>query len=320
MGYRTVKNVPRATAYTTAKTIHDNIKPIRGKDVRPLGARRDYHQYSVKQNEQGEIEFICYRTPVVTFHPDDTITIRNGGWSSVSTHQFIQEVLGIQANGYKGKTALTIKGNKYLMDSSDDSAFKIKREAEGGLQFESLQERHGYRMNRKAANNVRRRYAPFLDYLKGMLKLREQEIEIRQTSRPTTTTQTKVVISREELDQVRDYYLGNVTEGFRQGAHQYNENIRTQRQLLLELINPDQPEDTRHENFYKAALALARGYSGVTNTPIGGGSILRERQDVLDRTDEALMMAHAEEVLEVTKLEGKAMPNPRYVGWINKEI
>ena len=316
----TIYRVPRSVrTYEQAKRIHDGATPIRNTDRRPLGARRDHNKFSVRMGSDGQdVQFVLFKTPVITYHPDNTITVRTDGWASVSTHEMIGWVLGIGAQGWRGNTRLTANGSVYMLKDSSDSV-RLLPTTEGGLQFESLQERHGYRMNRKAANNVRRRYAPFLDYLKGMLKLREQEVEINRAFRSATTTQTKVVISREELDQVRDFYLGNVTEGFRQGAGKFNEDIRTQRQLMLELINPDQPEDTRHENFYKAALSLARGYSGVTNTSIAGGSILRERQDVLDRTDEALLMAHAQEVLEVTKLEGNAMPNPKYMGWIDKE-
>ena len=134
MGYATVRHVPSALNYAQAKKIHDQIKPIRGGDTKPLGKRRDHHQYSVKQNDRGDIEFICYRTPVVTYHPDDTITINTDGWASVSTHQFIDQVLGIRANGYRGMTALTINGNKYLIDGKSQS-LKVKWEGFGGNWF-----------------------------------------------------------------------------------------------------------------------------------------------------------------------------------------
>lgn len=316
----TIWHVPRARTHEKALSIYANSKPIRGTDDRrPLGARRNHIKYSVRKHGD-DVQFVLYKTPVITYHPDDTITVKTDGWNSMATHEMISWVLDIGARGWRGNTCLTIGDSVYTLKGSDASV-KLIPTAQGGLCFESQQERLGYRMNRKAANNVRRRYAPFLNYLNGMLKLREQEVETTKwyVSGQRATTATKVVISREELEQVRDFYLSNVTDGFVNTKHgaTHDKTVRAQQQLMLELINPDQPEDTRHENFYKAALSLARGYSGVTNT--GGGSILRDTQDVLDRTDEALLMAHAEEVLEVTKLEGKAMPNPKYMNWIFRQ-
>lgn len=318
--YRVPTNV---RTHERAKIIHDRATPIRGTDRRPLGARRDHIKYSVRMQGQ-DVQFVLFKTPVITYHPDNTITVRTDGWSSMATHEMIRWLLHIDAQGWRGNTRLMVNGSVYMIKGSE--SVKLLPTAEGGLCFESLQERLGYRMNRKAANNVRRRYAPFLDYLKGMLKLREQEVELRSAYRPISTTVTTVVFSAEEMAQVAgvDFYLGNVTEQFRQGGGKYNEVIHTQRQRMLDLINPDQPEETRHENFYKAALSLARGYTSASEfsamKAVGRDTVLRERQDVLSRADEALLMAHAQEVLEVTKLEGKAMPNPKYMGWIDKEI
>lgn len=319
----TIYHVPtNVRTHERAKQIHDGAKPIRGTDRRPLGARRNHIKYSVRMQGQ-DVQFVLYKTPVITYHPDDTITVKTDGWNSMATHEMISWLLHINAQGWRGNTCLTIDGSVHMLNSSSDSV-KLLPTAQGGLCFESLQERLGYRMNRKAANNVRRRYAPFLNYLKGMLKLREQEIETTKwyVSGQRVTTATKVIFSTQEMQQVQDFYLGNVTNGFVNTAHgeRHDKTVRAQQQLMLDLINPDQPEDTRHENFYKAALSLARGYSGVTNTTIGGGSILRDTQDVLDRVDEALLMAHAEEVLTVTKLEGTAMPNPKYMNWIDKRV
>lgn len=314
MGYRTVKNVPRATAYTTAKTIHDNIKPIRGKDVRPLGARRDYHQYSVKQNEQGEIEFICYRTPVVTFHPDDTITIRNGGWSSVSTHQFIQEVLGIQANGYRGKTALTIKGNKYLMDSDDDSAFKIKR-VDGNWHI--LSERSpetSYRMNRKAANNVRGRYKPFADYLKGFSKVRAEHITPRYGE-----PYQAIRFSAEELQAAFNesgLFKGQVVWcGVYNLLNKRSKNYEESSRGMMNLITSDD-----HEKWNKAALWFF-GHEHDMHISL---EPTRQDQYYLTRRvnigmkvfDEFILRQHAHEVIEKVQVEDGKLPNMKYADWV----
>lgn len=314
MGYRTVKNVPRARDYATAKKVHDGIVPIRGKDVRPLGARRDYHQYSVKQNEQGDIEFICYRTPVVTFHQDDTITIRNGGWSSVSTHQFIQEVLGIQANGYKGKTALAIGGNKYLMDSSDDSAFKVKRE---GGNWHILSERPpetSYRMNRKAANNVRARYKPFADYLKGFSKVRAEHIT-PQYGEPYQA----VRFSHEELQAAFGESVLFEGQVLWRGAYDLlnkrSKNYKESSEEMMSLITSDD-----HEKWNKAALWFFGHehdmHISLEPTRRDQYYLTRRVNQGMQTFDEFILRQHAEEVIEKVQVEDGKLPNMKYADWI----
>lgn len=314
MGYATVKHVPRARDYATAKKVHDGIVPIRGKDVRPLGARRDYHQYSVKQNEQGDIEFICYRTPVVTFHQDDTITIRNGGWSSVSTHQFIQEVLGIQANGYKGKTALAIGGNKYLMDSSDDSAFKIKR-VDGNWHI--LSERPpetSYRMNRKAANNVRARYKPFADYLRGFSKVRAEHIT-PQYGEPYQA----VRFSAEELQAafgVSTMFEGQVLwRGAYNLLNKRSKNYNESSEEMMSLITSDD-----HEKWNKAALWF---FGHEHDMHISFEPTRRDQYYLTRRVnqgvqtfDEFILKQHAHEVIEKVQVEDGKLPNMKYADWV----
>ena len=314
MGYATVKHVPRARDYATAKKVHDGIVPIRGKDVRPLGARRDYHQYSVKQNEQGDIEFICYRTPVVTFHQDDTITIRNGGWTSVSTHQFIQEVLGIQANGYKGKTALTIKGNKYLMDSSDDSAFKIKR-VDGNWHI--LSERPpetSYRMNRKAANNVRARYKPFADYLRGFSKVRAEHIT-PQHGEPYQA----VRFSHEELQAafgVSTMFEGQVLwRGAYNLLNKRSKNYNESSEEMMSLITSDD-----HEKWNKAALWFFGHehdmHISFEPTRRDQYYLTRRVNQGMQTFDEFILKQHAHEVIEKVQVEDGKLPNMKYADWV----
>lgn len=314
MGYATVKHVPSARGYATAKKIHDGIVPIRGKDVRPLGARRDYHMYSVKHNEQGDIEFICYRTPVVTFHPDDTITIRNGGWSSVSTHQFIHEVLGIQANGYRGKTALAINGNKYLMDSSDDSAFKIKRE---GGNWHILSERPSetsYRINRKAANNVRARYKPFADYFKGFSKVRAETIT-PQYGEPYQAIRFSTEELRAAFGESKLFERQVVWNGAQVLLQKKSKQYEPAVEEMMSLITSGD-----HEKWNKAALWFF-GHEHDTHISFEPNRrdqyfLTRRVNQGVQTFDEFILRWHAHEVIEKVQVEDGRLPNMKYADWI----
>ena len=94
MGYQTVKSVPRTQTYEEALRIFEGITPIGGRNPgrRPLGQRRDCDTYWVRKNDNSDIEYMLYRTPVLTFKPDDSVVVWMGGWNSVSTRQFMSQV------------------------------------------------------------------------------------------------------------------------------------------------------------------------------------------------------------------------------------
>ncbi len=120
MGYATVKRVPRVFDRRHAKQVHDNAVPIRGRafEVRPLGNRKDVDIYSVRMDGD-DVEFVLYKTPVITYKPDGEIVLRTAGWASVSSHQFIQQVLGIPARGKSGSSVLIVNGQHYTMTGNN---------------------------------------------------------------------------------------------------------------------------------------------------------------------------------------------------------
>ena len=104
MGYAAVQHVPRLFNYGQAKRHFDRTQPIRGTTTRPLGRRRDYRMYSIRETQTGAIELVCYRTPVVTYEKPKgqeqggTVRVKIDGWNSVSTRQFIRQTLGISTS------------------------------------------------------------------------------------------------------------------------------------------------------------------------------------------------------------------------------
>ena len=107
MGYQTVCNVSRVSTYAQAKKMHDDTKPIRGRAVekRPLGQRRDADNYWVRMDGEN-VEFMVYGTACITWRPDGTVLLYVGSWSSQTTHQFFEQVLGVTARGFDGRSLI----------------------------------------------------------------------------------------------------------------------------------------------------------------------------------------------------------------------
>jgi hypothetical protein len=139
-------------------------------------------------------------------------------------------------------------------------------------------------------------------------------------------------LNREKIDCIMDkptkLYFFNPTEmqkqEYRDQVRRYEENMKA----FTETIVNGQPEDVRHENFYRGAMALlVEGYrermshsksEWVLHDYEKSGSV-NVNEWVLG-IDEAILKYHAEEVLERVALEVGKTPNPKYASWISEIV
>lgn len=294
MGHTTVQNVKRCFTYADAKYVHDKTTPIRGRspEVRPLGQRRDVDTYSVRMSGEN-VEFVLYKTPVVTYLPNGDVVIKTDGWTSVSTHQFIQQVLGIKCYGSRRSTIMEARSadgdvHKYIIPK-DKGITMIH--AGGNWRITQFNTIYEYRLNRKAANEVRKKYAGFLTYVRGMVKLRSEMVEPKRWAR-----------------RQKPYAVIEITgDEIKGAALKVDELVRG----LMKYIKLDQPEETRHES-HNAAFAMVLRRTNHYNYP----SYKAPADEVLGLIDELLLRAHAQEVLVWTELKVGQVPSGKYRGWM----
>ena len=159
-------------SYQDALNLLENTKPIKGSGANggkiPLGFRHRVAEFYLEMNEDKSIDCMCYRTAVVSFKPDGNIVLQNGGWSSITTCMFIEEVLGISSRIKDSTVVISFNGGDYKVANE----LCLKR-IDGRLTALNQEVSHVHRVNRKQANIVRKEYAEFATYLKGFLKLRE---------------------------------------------------------------------------------------------------------------------------------------------------
>ena len=352
MGYATVKRVPRVFDHKHAKQVHDTSIPIRGRafEVRPLGNRKDVDTYAVRMNGD-DVEFVLYKTPVITYKTNGEIVLRTDGWASVSSHQFIQQVLGIPARGKSGSSVFRLGNQYYTM--TGDNTLTLGHKGTGAWRVLEHETLYGYKANRKALTNVRSRYSEFRKYLGGFINLRQEERVLHQGRAyeqrfnvidfdvqeavnmfgvMDSTYNDAKALNREKIGCIfgkptKVYYF-NPTEtqkqDHRDAVRKYEENMKA----FTDTIVNGQPEDVRHENFYRGAMALlVEGYwkhraaynnEWVLHDYEAGGSV-NVNKWMLD-IDEAILKYHAEEVLERVALELGKTPNPKYASWISEKV
>ena len=301
MGYRTVNHVPSIYTYAQAKQIHDNIVPIRGrgKDTKPLGQRRDGDTYHIRMNGE-DVECVLYKTPVVTFHPDDTITVSTDNWNTVSTHQFIWAITGCNCYGSRGKTVIKIGDKEYVINES----MKLRHNGGGALKWEVLtkEEQYDWAIDRQKANIVRAKYKEFITFVNGGLKLR--------------TIDTDAVFSTKELsEQFGEHTLPWGTKAV--NDTEFNQVALKNSQHAVRFMNLIK-EEGNYENYYKAmlmvaGLVLSVGYRRIETER---AEVKAKPRSITDKIYECIYKWHSDEIFVRIKLADGKVPTGKYDSWV----
>lgn len=217
--------LPTLRTYAGAKTFHNLCTPIRGQasQPKPLGARSDWQRFRIRATQnplqpdaEPSIECVLYKTPVVTYHPDNTVSITTGTdyTPSQSTAKFISELLRHCAYA-------TCQANRIVLvttnisDTGDNETHKYAIAAGQTLTFHlpNLSTPYTSRgltpvdptpqttitIDRAGANNVRKRYGDFYRYLKATISLRAQQTNFTYRSKPHLTIPIQISEYKDNL-------------------------------------------------------------------------------------------------------------------------
>jgi hypothetical protein len=275
-GHSRNSGIPLINDYASALKLWEDTKPIRGRaiDTRPLGHRRNDH-YLINFLPEGAVECILYKTPVVTFWENGDVVIKHDGWNSVSTCNFIGEVLGLHSSIFNYKTLVGFGGKDYVVPNS---GLTIKRNATWVYEPVNPVPVVGHAINRTGANNVRARYKPFSTYLSSMCRL-------------------KAGSDYPQSELLRVFGVGkggypNVGDLSHEGRDKWEEYVRSFFNLVA-----DTNEETKNDSYYKAVLQMAFSF-GTTRWGADQpeGYVLHEKK-ALKAFDELIIGFHRSETL-----------------------
>jgi hypothetical protein len=302
-GSNGMRDIKRITTYGEAKLRYEQIKPIRGRaaDIRPLGVRSN-DDYRIAKlinplNNTTSYQCILYSTPVVEFKSDGDVEINMGGYSSIATRTFIEKILHLSCYAKNGSSVLCL-GNKAEVVLHNTKTTVIRRLEVYPFTWELASSEPVYetQLNKKKANAVRAKYSEFEKYLKAMVNLREetrQEGFLGSKYAYELITFSKAEFTEVERSDVR-------TEGF-----------------PVELMANDQPEESKHSNFYRAALTIAlaiRGGISILRFPDIGIHV--QSNVMLPRFREIVYRHHKDEVFEKVLLPVGKAPSRKYDSWV----
>jgi len=235
-GISSIKN------YAEALKRYETTKHIRGRaeDQRPLGKRSKTDTFRISKKENGDIQCFLFRTPVVTFTPEDNIVIFLDQWVSSSTCKFIGEVIygGLSTFVFDGSICAKFSdGGEYRLQSHTPTTLTRAKHPEGGMHTFTLSDwdkRTVHMVDRKGKKEALAPYRPFLEYIRAFLKLRAGE----------------------------DIPLEEVAEALVQGHYPIPPrgatNGRTEFTQRVKYINKWalSTAENKHEDFYRASMLL----------------------------------------------------------------
>lgn len=306
-----MKDIKRIVTYEEAKLRYEQIKPIRGRaaDVRPLGVRKnDSYRIAKRINPLSNItsyQCFLYRTPVVEFKPDGDVEINMGGWGSTATRTFIERVLHLSCYSKNSSSVLCL-GNKAEVVLHHTKTTVIRR-LEGypfAWELASSEPVYETQLNKKKANNVRAQYSEFEKYLKGMVNLRTEQRESNTTYRGSTyILPPSIRIGKTEF-----------TEMDVKGS-----DVRAKGRFPVELMTSDQPEESKHSNFYKAALEIVLALRGGASLRFAGVDIHVQSDSILPKFREIVYIHHSDEVFEKVLLPVGKAASKKYDSWLKRK-
>jgi hypothetical protein len=257
-GFSRNSGVPRLHNYNEALTRFNETEPIRGRKeepLLPLGHRRSVDSYSIRKREDGAVECVLYKTPIIVFLPDNTVEIGAGTWISTSDAYFISEVMGFGARIFDGSLCIRLVGGEYRVPKNGSLIVKL---SDSGV-WVAINSAAGktHRLIRGEANIVRNKYKAFATYGRGLCNLKSDSGFIN--------AEYIDVFGKEEInDRAKiPFDLTNV------GLQAFPEEAVG----FMALIGDVDP-NTQHLSFYKATLILARSFGGRFYAHNAGGGYM----------------------------------------------
>ena len=172
-GHNRNSGIRRIMRYEEALHRLTNTRPIAGKGVNagiiPLGHRNRTH-FQIRMRQDESIACRLYRTDVVVFDKDGTITIDPAGYSTVSTANFIGEVLGVNATQYDNRLIVKVNDGRYQAEG-----LKLRSYAMG---YEVLECKRDvvHNIDRKMMNGLRKDTQEFRKFLSGLMKIKDHTL------------------------------------------------------------------------------------------------------------------------------------------------
>ena len=348
--------LPIVRSHADAMARLKKTKPIRGRSPEvdkhgrsnptpciPLGRREDIDIYSIREGENGNIELISYRSPLLTFTPDNKIII-TPKYMGLMESGMIGRVLDIPAWLDRKKVGIIVDAERHVLKQNGSLTLSCEGEC---LSVHEKEVVYSHYVNRKASNIVRSQYSGFMKYFGGFLSLRK-DVEGRDIRMSMMEIADCIGYEYKErgvwqggknqgrTEQVWQPALESVKlmefkpQGYRCLSLVHDDAnpeetlwsaYSRQCKSFMAAIADDQPEDGRVDNYYRITLTLLALSMPYThrNPLVGHDMVVDIPVSAVERMlDKIMMQWHSDEMIEKRPLKPNQLPNDKYEAYITK--
>jgi hypothetical protein len=319
--------LPYINTHGEALTFVKTTPPIRGREIIPLGARRDADKFSIGLTPDENVEVRFFRSVILTY-------LKEGGlkFSSVGASWGISEAWVFENLLPQVARAKVTKGFLHVQ-TEDGRALVIPpgvTKVTDTLNIVEPTEHYVWRLKRAETNKVRARYGAFYRYVKGM-------VGVRKVPDPHYDKEFVLYLTLGEVEEAmttewmcKCLYIRHKprvsTPDIRAELQQTHAGWRAAMGEFIEMVTPHESEQVQTENFYRAFLTLAacqasayffsRSLFSRTRNPsqdmyVSAGSLAK----VLD---ELLFKYYSDDVFVQEKVPVGRVPDDRYCLWITR--
>jgi|LakMenEpi03Aug12_release.lakeMendotaPanAssembly.Ray.scaffolds.fasta_scaffold02765_6 hypothetical protein len=348
--------LPIVRSHADAMARLKKTKPIRGRTPEtrdkydrdnptpciPLGRREDIDIYSIREGEGGNIELLSYRSPLLTFTPDNKIII-TPKYMGLMESGMIGRVLDIPAWLDRKKVGIIVDAERHVLKQNGSLTLSCEGEC---LSVDSKETIYSYYVNRKASNIVRSQYSGFMKYFGGFLSLRK-DVEGRdirmsmmeiadcigyeykeQTAWRGIKASGKETVWKPDLDSVK--LIEFKPQGYRCLSLLHDDAnpeetlwsaYSKQCKSFFAAIRDDQLEDGKVDNYYRITLTLlGMAMPYIHRAPKEGEDVVVDISvSAVERMlDKIMMQWHSDEMIEKRPLKPNQLPNDKYEAYITK--
>ena len=189
-GFGNSGRIDPITNYAQARERFDTTIPIRGNEAcRPLGRNRRYTHFEIKKHMRAvstesnplgiweqTYSATCYRKELVEWRPNGEVLLSVGRWGGVTemaTINYVLKGVGIMLQSVNGKWYVNTDMGSYYLGRTEGRTLKMQPLTTSALVYapQNPVQEYKYSVDRKALNQVKRRYKPFIEYMSNMLAI-----------------------------------------------------------------------------------------------------------------------------------------------------
>ena len=282
-GYNNGRNsgITRIYDYAQAVKWFNDTPPIRGKGrnagIKPLGHRNRLH-FQIHKADDDSILCRLYDTDVVVFKPNGDIVVNPLNYVTMTTANFIGDVLGIRAFIHDRSLQISVHGQQYRINKS----ITLRRNEQGLLHVTEADKCYVLNINRKAKKDALVKVRPFEEYVRTQMKIRERgsfemeekvamleelnfdsengsslwSLEMRLWNRDASevAAKHKRVVELASSDDIGNWYLAIRWLAF--SMHTWSSTINTSAEYLI-------------ESLHNSVMAITPEVFKVTEVPAG---------------------------------------------------